>query len=63
MSDENVEVVRAIYAAFARREETELLSYVHPEVTVYDRPHHPVASVYEGQDGFLRFAQTDWDAF
>ena len=48
MSGENVEVVRAIYAAFARREETELLSYVHPEVTVYDRPHHPVASVYEG---------------
>ena len=30
---------------------------------VYDRAVHPEASVYEGHEGFLRFAQTDWDAF
>jgi len=63
VSDENVEVVRAMYAAFAHRDEAALLAHVDPAMRVHDRPHHPDASVYEGQDGFLSFAQTDWDAF
>jgi ketosteroid isomerase-like protein len=63
MSDDNVEVVRAIYAAFARRDEDELVSHLDPAVTIHDRPHHPEASVYEGWEGFLRFARTDWEAF
>jgi ketosteroid isomerase-like protein len=63
MSDRNVEVVRAMYAAFAERDAARMLSYVDPAMTVYDRAHHPEASVYEGREGFLRFAETDWAAF
>ena len=64
MPDDNVEVVRAIYAAFARREEDELARYVDPSMKVHNRPEHPEASVsYEGQEGFVRFTRTDWAAF
>jgi ketosteroid isomerase-like protein len=63
MSDQNVEVVRSMYAAFANRDRATLLSNLDPAMRVYDRPHHPEASVYEGREGFMRFAETDWDAF
>jgi ketosteroid isomerase-like protein len=63
MSNQNVEVVRAMYAAFARRDRATLVSHLDPAIRVHDRPVHPEASVYEGLQGFLRFAQTDWDAF
>jgi ketosteroid isomerase-like protein len=64
MPDDNVEVVRAIYAAFARRDEDELAMHADPSMTVHNRREHPEASVYyEGQEGFLRFTRTDWAAF
>ncbi len=63
MSDQNVEVVRAMYAAYAGRDRATLLSHLDPEMRVYDRPVHPEASIYEGRDGFLRFAESDWEAF
>jgi uncharacterized protein len=63
MSEDNVEVVRAIYAAFARHDEDELARHADPSMTVHDRPEHPEASVYEGQEGFVRFTRTDWAAF
>lgn len=63
MSQQNVEVVRAMYAAFARGDRATLVSHLDPAIRVYDRPVHPEASVYEGPEGFLRFAQTDWVAF
>jgi ketosteroid isomerase-like protein len=63
MSDENVEVVRSMYTAFASHDRATLLSNLDPAMRVYDRPHHPEASVYEGREGFMRFAETDWDAF
>jgi ketosteroid isomerase-like protein len=63
MSRENVEIVRSMYEALARRDAEGMLSHVDPAITIYDRPHHPEASVYEGREGFLRFAQTDWEAF
>jgi ketosteroid isomerase-like protein len=63
MARENVEVVRAMYEAFARRDRRAILSHLDPAVRVYDRPVHPDASVHEGPEGFLHFAQTDWDAF
>jgi ketosteroid isomerase-like protein len=62
-SQRNVEVVQAIYAALARRDRAALVSHLDPAVTVHDRPVHPEASVYEGSAGFLRFAETDWEAF
>jgi uncharacterized protein len=63
MSRENVEVVRAIYRAFARRDRDTLVRHLDPSVRVYDRPVHPDASVHEGPEGFLRFSETDWEAF
>jgi ketosteroid isomerase-like protein len=63
MSRENVEVVRAIYRAFARREREALVRHLDPSIRVYDRPVHPDASVYVGPEGFLRFSETDWEAF
>jgi ketosteroid isomerase-like protein len=63
MSRQNVEVVRAIYRAFARRDNDALVRYLDPSIRVYDRPFHPDASVYEGREGFLRFSETDWEAF
>jgi ketosteroid isomerase-like protein len=63
MSRENVEVVRAIYRALARRDREALVRHLDPSMRVYDRPFHPDASVYEGREGFLRFSETDWEAF
>jgi ketosteroid isomerase-like protein len=63
MSQQNVAVVRAIYRAFARRDRDALVRDVDPSIRVYDRPLHPDASVYEGREGFLRFSETDWEAF
>jgi ketosteroid isomerase-like protein len=63
MSRENVEVVRAIYRAFARRDTEALVADLDPSIRIYTRPLHPDASVYEGREGFLRFSETDWEAF
>jgi uncharacterized protein len=63
MSHRNVEVVRAMYDAFARGDRAALISHLDPSIRVHDRPLHPEASVYEGPEGFLRFAETDWDSF
>jgi ketosteroid isomerase-like protein len=63
MSRENVEVVRAIYRAFEHRDTEVLVRHLDPSIRVYDRPLHPDASVYEGHEGFLRFSETDWEAF
>jgi ketosteroid isomerase-like protein len=58
-----VEVVRSMYTAFAEGDREALLARIDPAITVHDRPHHPDASVYEGREGFLRFADSDWAAF
>jgi ketosteroid isomerase-like protein len=63
VSQENVEVVRAMYDAFARRDRATVLGHLDPAIRVYDRVVHPDASVYEGPGGFLRFARSDLDAF
>jgi hypothetical protein len=63
MSRENVEVVRSIYRGFARRDRQALVAQLDPSIRVHDRLSHPDASVYEGAEGFLRFSETDWEAF
>jgi ketosteroid isomerase-like protein len=62
-SEGNVEVVQAMYDALARRDRATMVSHLDREIRVYDRPVHPESSVYEGSEGFLRFAETDWAAF
>jgi hypothetical protein len=39
------------------------MRHLDPSIRVYGRPFHPDASVYEGREGFLRFSETDWEAF
>jgi ketosteroid isomerase-like protein len=63
VSDLNVEVVRAIYRAFARGDTDALVRHLDPGIRVYDRPLHPDVSVYEGTEGFLRFSRADREAF
>jgi ketosteroid isomerase-like protein len=63
MSRENIEVVRSIYRAFARHDRQALVAQLDSSIRVYGRPSHPDASVYEGPEGFLRFSETDWEAF
>jgi ketosteroid isomerase-like protein len=56
--------VKAIYAAFAGRDEDELAMHADPSMTVHNRPEHPEASAqYQGREGFVRFTRTDWAAF
>jgi ketosteroid isomerase-like protein len=63
MPQDNVDVVRAIYAAFARRDEAAMLAHVDDAVRIHARPHHPDVSVYQGHEGFTRFTDSDWEAF
>jgi hypothetical protein len=63
MPHENVEIVRSIYEAFACRDREALVADLDPSIRIYARPLHPDASVYEGPEGFLRFSETDWEAF
>lgn len=39
------------------------MGHLDPSIRAYGRPFHPDASVYEGREGFLRFSETDWEAF
>jgi ketosteroid isomerase-like protein len=63
VSPDNVEVVLRVYAAFSRHDRNALLAEIDPSIRVYGRPSHPDASVYHGLEGFLRFSETDWEAF
>jgi ketosteroid isomerase-like protein len=63
MSEDNVEVVRRIYDAFARDDLTALLELLDPAIRCYDRPSRPGADVYIGRTGFLRFWQSDREVF
>jgi hypothetical protein len=63
MSQENVEVVRRIYTAFARGDRAAMLDAADPDIRCYDRPDRPGAAVYVGHEGLLRFSETDRDVF
>jgi ketosteroid isomerase-like protein len=63
MSQENVRIVRRIYEAYARGDTSAILALVDPGIRFYDRPNRPGATVYEGREGLLRFAQSDQEVF
>jgi uncharacterized protein len=54
MSDENVELVRAIYERFRAGDEEGALSLHDPEIEVLDRAEAPDPQVYHGHEGVLR---------
>jgi ketosteroid isomerase-like protein len=62
-SQDSAAAVRSIYDAFARRDRAAMLAHVDPDVRIHARPHHPDVSVYEGHEGFIRFTDSDWEAF
>jgi uncharacterized protein len=60
MSEENVEIVRRSYDAYARGDLDAALADVDPEIEIYD---HDIldAREYRGLDGVLRW-QSDWES-
>jgi ketosteroid isomerase-like protein len=54
MSDENVELIRAIYERFREGDEKGALALQHPDIEVHDRAEAPDPQVYLGHEGVLR---------
>jgi len=54
MSQENVEVVRKAYEAFARAGSDAVLPFLDPELEWHDLPDQPEAAVHHGREGFLQ---------
>jgi ketosteroid isomerase-like protein len=63
MSGENLEVVRQIYAAFARGDLAAILDVADSSITCHDRPDRPGRRVYTGHAGLLEFTESDRDVF
>jgi ketosteroid isomerase-like protein len=55
----NVDVIRAVFAAFSRGGEESLaaLDYLDPEVAVNDHPGFPDAEWHHGREGAIRWAR------
>lgn len=53
---EPIDVVRAIYDAFARRDLDDILGLMDPAITIEQDPALPWGGRFEGHDGFGRFS-------
>jgi ketosteroid isomerase-like protein len=53
VSQENVELVQAIYTRFRAGDTDSALELVHPEMELHDRPEIPDPQVYHGHQGVL----------
>ena len=62
MSQENVEIVRRSWEAFATQGPDAVLPFLHPEVVLVD-PDLPGGGKFEGHDGFLTFVRQVLDVF
>jgi ketosteroid isomerase-like protein len=60
MSQENAEVVRGFYEAFARGDLESALAAFDPEIVAYDHD-IPDPGEYQGLEGLFRW-QTDWES-
>jgi ketosteroid isomerase-like protein len=60
MSEENVELVKATYAAYDRGDLEAVAADLHPDVLACA---HPIGEEYEGREGFLRFIANWTDQF
>jgi ketosteroid isomerase-like protein len=55
MSQENVEIVRRVYAAANRGDLDTANSYVHPEIEFHTYAQSPEAGVYRGKEEVLKY--------
>ncbi len=55
MSQENVEVVRAVYEAVERDDLDTANSYLHPEIQFHTYAHSPEAGVYRGKEAVRKY--------
>ena len=55
MSQENVEIVRAVYEAANRGEFDTANSYMHPEIEFHTYAQSPQAGVYRGKEAVLKY--------
>ena len=58
MSEENVEIVRGIYASVARGEFETAYSSVHPEIEFHTYAQSPEAGIYHGKEAFREYNET-----
>src|SRR3978361_1510234 len=59
MSQENLDVVRRGYEAFARGDIDAAIEFMHPQVEAHDPPEAPDATIYRGREAVRR----DWEQF
>jgi ketosteroid isomerase-like protein len=60
VSEDNVELVKATYAAYQRGDLDAVIASLHPDVLAVA---HPIGEEYEGREGFLRFIANWTDQF
>jgi ketosteroid isomerase-like protein len=63
MSQENVEVVRAVYEAMNRGDWDALFRYMHPNVALTTPPRGTDAGTYQGREEIMRYMQGWMDVF
>ncbi|MEK6326304.1 MAG: nuclear transport factor 2 family protein [Actinomycetota bacterium] len=63
MSEENVEIVRAINDAFNRGDATTALQWVDPEIEAESWVALGAEGAYRGKDGILRLMASFWESF
>ena len=63
MSQENVEIVRAVYAAGARGDLETAGSLIHPEIEFHTYAQSPEAGVYRGREAVLKYNETLFGQF
>jgi ketosteroid isomerase-like protein len=66
MSQENVEIVRAVFDAYFRNDMESVLRLIDPEIVVTQRPELPDAMTRHGHDGVIeaiRAWPNQWDDF
>jgi ketosteroid isomerase-like protein len=63
MSDENVELVRRAFAAYAQGGAEALVQYAKPDCAFYPDPSWMEERVYRGRDAFIAFDKTQTETF
>jgi ketosteroid isomerase-like protein len=63
MSQENVDILRTAYEAFARGGPEAALPFLDPEIEWHDLPDQPESAVHHGHEGFVRAMEVFTEPF